>query len=56
MRMAPDIRRHLAPGGRVILSGILADQRWKVISAYTLQGFAHRRTLWRDGWVTLLLD
>ena len=56
MRMAPDIRRHLAPGGRVILSGILADQRWKVLSAYTLQGFAHRRTLWRDGWVTLLLD
>ena len=56
MRMAPDIRRHLAPGGRVILSGILAEQRWKVLSAFNAQRFAHRRTLWRRGWVTLLLD
>lgn len=56
MRMAPDIRRHLAPGGRVILSGILAEQRWKVLSAFNAQHLAHRRTLRRDGWVTLLLD
>ena len=55
MRMAPDIRRHLAPGGEIILSGILAEQRWKVLSAFNAQGFAHRHTLWRNGWVTLLL-
>ena len=55
MRMAPEIRRHLAPGGRLILSGILAEQRWKVLSAFNAQRLAHRRTLWRNGWVTLLL-
>lgn len=56
MQMAPDIRRHVAPGGQVILSGILAEQRWKVLSAFNRQRFAHRRTLQRDSWVTLLLD
>lgn len=55
MAMAPDIRRHLAPGGQVILSGILAGQRWKVLSAYNAQHLRHVRTLWRGGWVTLLL-
>ena len=55
MQMAPQIRRHLAPGGKVILSGILAEQRWKVLSAFNAQHLAHRRTLWREGWVTLLL-
>lgn len=56
MAMAPDLHRHLAPGGAVILSGILASQRWKVLAAFNAQGFAHRRTLWRAGWVTLLLS
>ncbi|MCR9135580.1 MAG: 50S ribosomal protein L11 methyltransferase [Alphaproteobacteria bacterium] len=53
MAMAPDIRRHLAHGGNVILSGILASQRRKVLAAFAAQGIHHRRTLWRDGWVTL---
>jgi Ribosomal protein L11 methylase len=55
MRMAPDIAAALAPGGSVILSGILAEQRWKVIAAYNAQGLRHVRTLWREGWVTLHL-
>eukprot|EP00913_Durusdinium_trenchii_P008223 g7720.t1 len=29
MKMAPELRRHLSTGGAVILSGILAEQRWK---------------------------
>lgn len=33
--MAPKLATHLAPGGSVILSGILAGQRWKVIAAYS---------------------
>ncbi|VVT26249.1 50S ribosomal protein L11 methyltransferase [Rhizobium sp. EC-SD404] len=54
--MAPELVRHLAPGGSVILSGILAEQRWKVLSAYNGQALAHRKTLWREGWVTLHLS
>ncbi|KQS79396.1 ribosomal protein L11 methyltransferase [Rhizobium sp. Leaf384] len=56
MRMAPDLVRHLLPGGSVILSGILAEQRWKVLSAYNAQKLRHVRTLWRNGWVTIHLD
>ena len=55
MRMAPDIKRHLAPGGSVILSGILASQRWQVLAAYNGQGMRHVQTLWRNGWVTIHL-
>lgn len=55
MKLAPGVKRNLAPGGAVILSGILAEQRWKVLSAYRTQGMRHERTYWRNGWVTLLL-
>jgi hypothetical protein len=55
MRMAPDIKRHLAPGGSVILSGILASQRWQVLAAFNGQGMRHEKTLWRNGWVTIHL-
>lgn len=55
MRMAPDIKRHLAPGGSVILSGILASQRWQVLAAFNGQRMRHVETLWRNGWVTIHL-
>ena len=55
MKMAPQLVAHLAPGGSVILSGILASQRWKVIAAYNDAGLAHVRTIWRNGWVTIHL-
>ncbi|MCR9123177.1 MAG: 50S ribosomal protein L11 methyltransferase [Phyllobacteriaceae bacterium] len=55
MAMAPDIARHLAPGGDVVLSGILAEQRWKVLAAFRQVGLHHRRTIAREGWVTLHL-
>lgn len=55
IRMAPQLVTHLSPGGDVILSGILAAQRWKVIAAYSGAGLAHVRTLWRNGWVTIHL-
>ncbi|AJY48332.1 50S ribosomal protein L11 methyltransferase [Martelella endophytica] len=55
MKLAPGLSQHLALGGSVILSGILAEQRWKVLSAYNTVGLRHVRTYWRDGWVTLLL-
>ncbi len=55
MQMAPAISRALAPGGSVILSGILASQRWKVIAAFNGQRLGHVRTIWRNGWVTIHL-
>lgn len=56
MRMAPQLESNLAVGGLVILSGILASQRWKVLAAYNGAGLKHVRTLWRNGWVTILLS
>lgn len=56
IRMAPQLANHLAPGGSVVLSGILAAQRWKVLSAYNAQHLRHVRTIWRNGWVTIHLD
>ena len=55
MRMAPQLAANLAPGGSVILSGILAEQRWKVLAAYNGVHLRHVRTLWRNGWVTIHL-
>jgi ribosomal protein L11 methyltransferase len=56
IRMAPQLVTNLAPGGSVILSGILASQRWKVIAAYNGAKLRHVRTIWRNGWVTIHLD
>lgn len=56
MKMAPDLAKNLKPGGSVILSGILASQRWKVLAAYNGQRLRHAKTLWRNGWVTIHLE
>ncbi|MDF3607209.1 50S ribosomal protein L11 methyltransferase [Paracoccus sp. DMF-8] len=37
--LAPDMARHVAPGGRAILSGILETQLEEVATAYQAQGF-----------------
>lgn len=55
MKMSPEIVKHLAYGGTVILSGILAEQRWKVLSAFNREGLGHVHTIWRNGWVTIVL-
>jgi Ribosomal protein L11 methylase len=55
MRMAPQLAANLSSGGSVILSGILAGQRWKVLAAYNGVRLRHVRTLWRNGWVTIHL-
>nr|WP_249116835.1 50S ribosomal protein L11 methyltransferase [Ciceribacter sp. L1K23] len=56
MKMAPQLVGNLAFGGSVILSGILAEQRWKVLAAYNGAGLRHVRTIWRNGWVTIHLQ
>jgi ribosomal protein L11 methyltransferase len=55
MRLAPAMARNLAPGGSLVLSGILDGQRSQVISAYVGQRFRHVATLHREGWTTLHL-
>lgn len=56
MSLAPGLSRNLSSGGDVVLSGILAEQRMKVLAAYRAQALYHRKTLLRDGWVTLHLS
>lgn len=56
MKLAPAMRRHLAPGGSLVLSGILDRQRDAVAAAYAGQGFRHVRTTHREGWVTIHLQ
>jgi len=52
-RMAPDFRRRLAAGGRLILSGLLNDQEARVIAACRAQRLSLRRTWRADGWSAL---
>jgi ribosomal protein L11 methyltransferase len=53
--LAPGICRSLAPGGDVILSGLLTEQRRRVAAAYYAQGLSFRRAGVIDDWVTLTL-
>lgn len=55
MKLAPQMRAHLVPGGSIILSGILDRQRDGVVAAYVGQGFRHLNTLHMEGWVTIHL-
>lgn len=54
-RLAPDMARRLAPGGRVVLSGMLDRQAPGVEAVYRGWGF-RRDMVWREGgWTTLRL-
>ena len=53
MELAPDMARHMAPDGTLILSGILDRQEDAVLGAYAAQGFRHIGTLHRQGWATI---
>jgi ribosomal protein L11 methyltransferase len=53
--LAPGLVRQLAPGGRVIVSGLLAGQQAMVLNAYRRQGLRLAARLVIDGWATLLL-
>ncbi len=55
VRLAPDIRRALAPGGLAILSGLLRSQERQVRAAYLARGFRLVRRYHRDAWATLVL-
>lgn len=55
MKLAPEMARHLTPGGSLVLSGILDRQRDAVVAAYVGQRFRHARTTHREVWVTIHL-
>jgi ribosomal protein L11 methyltransferase len=55
-KLAPALRRVLAPGGEVILSGLLPSDVPGVVSAYGAQKIRLVRRVDMDGWETLLLQ
>jgi ribosomal protein L11 methyltransferase len=54
-RMAEDVRRHLAPGGRVVLSGLLTTQEREVQARYRAAGLTLVRRYRLAEWSTLVL-
>ena len=54
-KLARPIAERTAPGGEVILSGLLPRQGAHIVSTYRAHGLVLRRRLVRDGWLSLLL-
>lgn len=55
VRMAKDVAANLAPGGKVILAGLLRRQEPMVLNAYRLQGLVLEKRYALDPWATLVL-
>ncbi len=53
--LAADLKRHLAPGGRAVLSGLLRRQEPIVLAAHRGVGIALEGRIAIDGWSTLIL-
>jgi ribosomal protein L11 methyltransferase len=54
-QMATEMAQHLAPSGRVILSGLLPHQAQSVIATYRARGLVLQRHLQIEGWSSLLM-
>ena len=54
-QLATPIRRLIAPGGAVVLSGLLNAQAGPAIASYSARGFVLSRRIRLGGWTTLLL-
>lgn len=54
-RLAPALGRVLAPGGEIVLSGLLGRDVAGIVSAYRTQNIALVRRLDIDSWATLLM-
>jgi ribosomal protein L11 methyltransferase len=54
-RMAPQLARRLAPGGAIVLSGLLPNQASAALSAYRAQGLALERRAILENWATLVM-
>jgi len=55
-RLATPIARNLAPGGRVVLSGLLRNQAVAALAPYIARGLALRARIPLEGWMTLVLE
>jgi ribosomal protein L11 methyltransferase len=55
VQLAPALARITANRGRVILSGLLAEQAPWIASAYRVLGFRREKTFDDSGWVTLVM-
>ncbi|MDG0984752.1 MAG: 50S ribosomal protein L11 methyltransferase [Planktomarina sp.] len=55
IELAPDMAAHVAPGGRVILSGILVEQAEDITGVYQAQGFDLQRREDLGEWSALTL-
>ncbi len=53
--MAAQLARRLAPGGTVILAGLLTSQVRQVLAAHRRQGLRLERALHEGAWATLVL-
>jgi ribosomal protein L11 methyltransferase len=54
-RLAKPLWLVVAPGGRVVVSGLLAEQASAALAAYRAVGFALEHRIPLDGWVTLVM-
>ena len=53
--LAPGLSRIVAPGGHVVLSGLLRRQEARVFAAYRIQGFVMENRIRIGEWPTLIL-
>jgi ribosomal protein L11 methyltransferase len=53
--LAPEIYRVVAPGGHLVLSGLLDEQAREVSGRYLAQGFVMDARMSLEGWMTLCL-
>jgi len=55
-RLATPIARNLAPGGQVVLSGLLRDQAIAALASYIARGLTLKQRIPLEGWMTLVLE
>jgi ribosomal protein L11 methyltransferase len=54
-QLARPLCRVVAPGGRIVISGLLAGQAKAALAAYRARGLVLERRILLDGWMTLVL-
>ncbi|MBK7585301.1 MAG: 50S ribosomal protein L11 methyltransferase [Myxococcales bacterium] len=55
LELAPDLARVTAPGGRLVLSGVLAERGDEMAAAFAERGLSERAREVEDGWIGLEL-